>query len=159
MGRCCGRVAIWQGSGDSVRVRTRCMWIIRRRGRARARNVNVLSFGGWICSRLRWKGWFLLDWRRCRRSWGRHHSTWRTVLNDGTIHRLSYCRNRRTWSLIFDGIHGSFEDVWLDGYGTCPKLRHRVLGWIVFWLLGITLLLRRFRPVLLEYALAQPFRS
>jgi hypothetical protein len=47
--------------------------------------------------------------------------------------------------------------MWFDGDGDGTNLHHAILGWIIRLLLDHALSLHRFRPVLLEYALVDPF--
>jgi hypothetical protein len=144
-----------RSSGDM----TRSVCIIRRRSCACIAYLHILRPRGLLRSRLRRRrDWLRLDRRRCRR-WRRHHSARWTILNDGTIHRLLGRRNCRTRIRVLDSIHRSFEDVWLNGNRACSQLRHRVLGRIIRRLFCSTLSLHRLRPVLLEYALTQPFLS
>jgi hypothetical protein len=137
--------------------RTSSLCIIHTRGRARICHLNILRsrrrLGRGLCGR----SWLYLDWRRCRRRWG-HHSARGTVLNDRTVHRLSR-RNCRTRGRVLDSKHRSFKDVRLNGDRACSQLRHRLLGRIIRRNLWSPLSLHRLRPILLKYALAQPFLS
>lgn len=130
---------------------------IHGRCRARIRHLHILRCRSWLRSNLWRSNWLCLDRRRCRR-WRRHYSARRAILNDGTIHRLSR-RDSRTRIRVLDSIHRSLKYMRLNGDRACSQLRHRLFEGIIRRLLYSTLSLHRLRPVLLEYALAQPFLS
>jgi hypothetical protein len=146
----------WMTIWSSVS-RARSVCTIRSRSRARILHLHILGLRSWLRSRL-CRNWLGLD-RRRRRRWRRHHSAWRTILNDGAVHRLLGRKVCRTRVRVLDSIHRSFKDVRLDSDRACSQLRHRLFRGIVGRLFCIALSLHRLRPVLLEYALAQPFLS
>lgn len=113
--------------------------------------------------RSRWSLGHLLWWCYVlgRRAWSRHHPVGRTILYNRAVHRLllrrwrHWCSRRR----ILYSPHLSLENVRFNSDRAGPQLRHRVFRRVLRHF-RIGLILRcRLRPVLLEDALAEPFRS
>lgn len=119
---------------------------VRRRTRGRAgRSGRIQGLCRHIRScRRRWLCW--------RGGWWRHGTIWGAVLQNGPEDWLG------RWLVgIFDGVHGSFEVMRLEGDCDLTDFGHTVFGWVFRVFLDDTLFFDGLCPVSFEETITDPF--